>query len=99
MLENVSQVWARLVFDAMVTPIDNSDSTNGMERPLREVAQRLGLGQPKPNRRDQMSACYLSQSVPPTLDMLCKYSQPNVHRGAVLGAVLGARVGDAKFTQ
>lgn len=62
------------------------------------------------------SACYLSQSLPPTLDTLCKYSQSsflndragiwdallananiggeNVHRGAVIGAILGARVGD-----
>ena len=68
------------------------------------------------------SACYLSQSLPPTLDMLCKYSQPsflndgpdgiwkalvanantggeNVHRGAVLGAILGARVGDENLPQ
>ena len=58
-----------------------------------------------------MSACYLSQSIPPTLDMLNKYTQnnnscwkallananiggENVHRGAVLGAILGARTGD-----
>lgn len=57
------------------------------------------------------SACYLSQSLPPTLDMISKYTQSgadiwtalinnaniggeNVHRGAVLGAILGARVGD-----
>ena len=63
------------------------------------------------------SACYLSQSLPPTLDMLCKYTRPshlndgadgiwkallananiggeNVHRGACLGVILGARVGD-----
>lgn len=109
-LEKVSEVWATLVFAAMVSPSD-------MEQPLQDIALRLGLGQPKPNRRDQMSACYLSQSVPPTLDMICKYSQPaflndqpdgiwkaliananiggeNVHRGAVLGAILGARVGD-----
>lgn len=65
------------------------------------------------------SACYLSQSLPPTLDMLSKYTTQqsssqaeagntcwkamlananvggeNVHRGAVLGAILGARAGD-----
>ena len=67
------------------------------------------------------SACYLSQSLPPTLDMLYKYTEPsflndeagiwkalvsnanvggeNVHRGAVLGAVLGARVGDENLPQ
>ena len=56
-----------------------------------------------------MSACYLSGSLPPTLDMLSKYVDKscweallananiggeNVHRGAVLGAILGARSGD-----
>ncbi|KAL9181202.1 hypothetical protein ACHAXT_010007 [Thalassiosira profunda] len=115
LLEKVSAVWADLVSDALLSPASNGDA-NAMEQPLREAAQRLGLSAPKPNRRDQMSACYLSQSVPPTLDMLCKYTQPaylnddagiwkallananiggeNVHRGAVLGAILGARVGD-----
>merc|ERR1719253_1400298 len=79
------------------------------------------MSRPGPNRKDQMSACYLSQSLPPTLDMLSKYSQPtflegtdgiwkallsnantggeNVHRAAVLGAILGARVGDENLPQ
>ena len=54
-------------------------------------------------------ACYLSSSFPPTLDSLTKYipkhdawtglvananvGGENVHRGALLGAVLGARAG------
>lgn len=68
------------------------------------------------------SACYLSQSLPPTLDMIRKYTRAsylnsetegiwkallananiggeNVHRGAVLGAILGARVGDKNLPE
>lgn len=109
-LERVSEVWAELIHAAMTR-----DSTgNEMEQPLSNAARALGLNSPRPNRRDEMSACYLSQSLPPTLDMLSKYTQSsneginscrqallnnaniggeNVHRGAILGAVLGARVG------
>lgn len=62
------------------------------------------------------SACYLAQSLPPTLDMISKYTQQssgkacwsallananiggeNVHRGAVLGAILGAHAGDEEL--
>jgi len=109
-LERVSEVWAGLIYAAIT-----KDATgNEMEQALVDVARALGMNSPRPNRRDEMSACYLSQSLPPTLDMLCKYTQSledknscwnallvnanvggeNVHRGAVLGAVLGARVGD-----
>jgi len=121
-LETASEVWASLIIDALVTPISKGNAENEMEQPLREVAQSLGLGNPRSNRKDQMSACYLGQSLPPTLDMLCKYTQPsflndgadgiwkallananiggeNVHRGAVLGAILGARVGDENLPQ
>mmetsp|Transcript_10531 Transcript_10531/g.22964 ORF Transcript_10531/g.22964 Transcript_10531/m.22964 type:complete len:284 (-) Transcript_10531:102-953(-) len=119
-LERVSEVWASLVYAALVTPI-SPGIENEMDQPLKEVAQKLGMSTPQPNRRDQMSACYLSQSLPPTLDMLYKYTQPssltdedgiwkaliananiggeNVHRGAVLGAILGARVGDENLPQ
>jgi ADP-ribosyl-[dinitrogen reductase] hydrolase len=60
-----------------------------------------------------LSACYLAQSLPPTLDMIAKYARQtsdatcwqallananvggeNVHRGAILGAILGALAGD-----
>ena len=110
LLERVSEVWAELIYAAIT-----EDATgNEMEQPLLNVARALGLNSPRPNRRDEMSACYLSQSLTPTLDMLSKYTQSsseginscrtallnnaniggeNVHRGAVLGAVLGARVG------
>ena len=108
-LERVSEVWAELIYAAITKDATGSE----MEQPLLNVARALGLNSPRPNRRDEMSACYLSQSLPPTLDMLSKYTQSseginscrtallnnaniggeNVHRGAVLGAILGARVG------
>jgi len=113
LLENVSKVWSSLVSAALITP---NTSVSSMEPSLLEVAQKLRMSRPSPNRKDQMSACYLSQSLPPTLDMLNKYTQTsflegtdgiwkallnnantggeNVHRAAVLGAILGARVGD-----
>ena len=109
-LEQVSEVWATLMYAA----ITNDTDGNEMQQPLVNVARAFGLSSPRPDRRDEMSACYLSQSLPPTLDMLSKYTQKsngsnscwkallananiggeNVHRGAVLGAVLGAREGD-----
>ena len=108
-LERVSEVWAELIYAA----ITKDGTGNAMEQPLINAARALGLNSPRPDRRDEMSACYLSQSLPPTLDMLSKYTQrsgsvnscrtallnnaniggENVHRGAVLGAGLGARVG------
>ena len=78
---------------------------------LNQCAQNFGLRRlPNPNGQDQITACYLSQSLPPLLDMVAKYMPPrsnvwdaliananvggeNVHRGSILGAVLGARAG------
>ncbi|KAL3801038.1 hypothetical protein HJC23_002331 [Cyclotella cryptica] len=117
LLERVSGVWANLVKSAIMTPASNAaDSGNEMEKPLVEVARQLGLRNPQPTGRDQMTACYLAQSLPPTLDMISKYTQQssgttcwkallananvggeNVHRGAVLGAILGARAGDEQL--
>lgn len=105
-LERVSEVWAILVYQAIAN--DNTGK-NEMQQPLIDAARALGLSSPRSDRRDQMSACYLSGSLPPTLDMLSKYVDKscweallananiggeNVHRGAVLGAILGARSGD-----
>lgn len=53
-LERVSEVWASLVAAALVAPATNYKNGNGLEQPLREVAQRLGLGNPRPDRKDQM---------------------------------------------
>ena len=53
-LEKSSEVWASLIYAALVTPTNNDNSKNEMEQPLRKVAQELGLGNPQPNRRDQM---------------------------------------------
>lgn len=55
-LETVSKEWANLVSAALITPRSEESSTeiNEIDQALLEVAQRLGLGNPNPNRRDQM---------------------------------------------
>lgn len=53
-LERVSGVWAGLVSAALTSSTVKGNAQNEMEGPLREVAQKLGLGSPQPNRRDQM---------------------------------------------
>lgn len=52
LLEKVSSSWADLVSAALVVP--PSSDANAMDQPLRELAKKLGLGAPQPNRRDQM---------------------------------------------
>lgn len=102
LLEKYSEVWAGLLYAA----INSKDGR--ISEPLENAARALGMNSPRSDRKiDQMSACYLSQSLPPTFDVLSKYTQQgnntwnallananiggeNVHRGAVLGAVLGA---------
>lgn len=55
LLENVSKVWSSLVSAALITP-NTSISSNGneMEPPIIEVAQKLRMSRPSPNRKDQM---------------------------------------------
>jgi len=51
LLENVSKVWAGLVSAALITP---NTSVSSMEPSLLEVAQKLRMSRPSPNRKDQM---------------------------------------------
>ena len=76
-LATASAAWADLVSDALILPISDSDAGNSMLQPIYNVAMQLKFSKPQPNRSDQMSACYLSQSLPPTLDMLAKYTRPS----------------------
>jgi ADP-ribosyl-[dinitrogen reductase] hydrolase len=71
------------------------------------IAKQAGIRQPNPRSADEITACYISQSFPPTVNMIAKYQGrcwegllananiggENVHRGSILGAVLGARDG------
>ncbi|KAL7550731.1 hypothetical protein ACHAWF_013937, partial [Thalassiosira exigua] len=59
-LEKVSEVWSSLIAAALVAPVSEEGNVNEMERPLVEVAQRLGLPSPRPNRRDQMRCVHSS---------------------------------------
>ena len=55
LLENASKVWAGLVSAALITPNTIISSTgNEMEPPIIEVAQKLRMSRPSPNRKDQM---------------------------------------------
>lgn len=99
-LEGTSRVWGLLVAKTL--------QTGTAVDALSETAQSLGMSSlPSPKRSDQMTACYLSSSLPSTLDMVAKYASSsggvwegllananvggeNVHRGSILGAVLGA---------
>ncbi|KAL7503974.1 hypothetical protein ACHAXN_001691 [Cyclotella atomus] len=118
LLRNVSGVWANFVASTVMIPTkDSNDQT--IKTTLFKTAKQLGVRNPQPNTKDQMtvihclSACYLAQSLPPTLDMIAKYARQtsdatcwqallananvggeNVHRGAILGAILGALAGD-----
>lgn len=104
-LEQVSGVWGQLV----ASTIREKDDMNVVST-LHSVSKQLIRRLPRTNNKDEMSACYLEQSLPPLVDMVAKYlpshSQvwdvllananvggENVHRGSVLGAILGARAG------
>ena len=95
-----AKVWSDVIFDA----IHQGD----VENSLTVASRSLGYRAPKANRRDEISACYLDGSLPSLFDMLMKYSTndvwiglvanannggENVHRGALLGACLGALTG------
>ena len=108
MLESVAEVWSTLVADSLIA--SPSSDHREMQPAIVDVARKLGFAAPRAGGKDAMSACYLSQSLPPVLDMLMKYTPKNdvysallananrggenVHSGAVLGAILGARAGD-----
>lgn len=105
-LENMARVWGEVVYDAV-----RGEEGTDMVEVLNGAAGKIGMGRKvRTSGRDEMSACYLSQSVPSALDMAAKYDDTpngawvgllanannggeNVHRGAILGAFLGARAG------
>mmetsp|Transcript_9153 Transcript_9153/g.13514 ORF Transcript_9153/g.13514 Transcript_9153/m.13514 type:complete len:445 (-) Transcript_9153:266-1600(-) len=110
LMESVSMAWSDVVYDALTA---NDDE--GMFQSLQTLmTNSLGIKRaPQRNGRDEMSACYISQSLPSAVDMIAKYSTSpdrkndvwtgliananvggeNVHRGCILGAILGARAG------
>lgn len=106
-LEHDSRVWSRLVY-ASIREDDHDNQQQFVQNDLSQCAEGFGLPRlPSANARDQITACYLSQSLPPLLDMLAKYlpqkdvwggllananvGGENVHRGSIFGAILGAR--------
>ena len=99
-LEGTSRVWSKLVASSL-------KQESSLQDDLIECSKSLGMRRlPSGNRKDEITACYLDSSLPSTLDMVAKYSSgsvwdgvlananvggENVHRGSILGAVLGAR--------
>ncbi|CAB9517908.1 ADP-ribosylglycohydrolase [Seminavis robusta] len=106
-LEQSSRIWSRLVTASLLEEDDAA-----VVQQMNDCSQSWGHRRPpSANAPDQMTACYLSQSVPALLNMIAKYMPKNdgrtgvwnallsnaniggenVHRGSILGAVLGAR--------
>lgn len=105
-LESTSDVWSSFIFDILHGKDINTS--------LDSAAHLLGIKSPLSNARDEISACYLDGSFPPTLNMIKKYTSrnndvwtgilanantggENVHRGSILGAILGAHAGEEKL--
>jgi len=105
-LNQDSRVWSRLVYASIRNEDDQAFSDQ-----LIQCAQEMHLPRvPDANSRDQITACYLSQSLPSLFDMMAKYiprkdvwgallananvGGENVHRGSIFGAILGARAGN-----
>lgn len=112
MLYKVSGIWG----DLLASLVHGDD----VEPSLATAASKLGLrDKPTADRAGAMSACYLGQNLPGTLDFVAKFgpaavTEPaaalragllsnantggeNVHRGAILGAALGAVTGASGF--
>ena len=104
LLEQTNAVWSQVVVDSLR---EASDET--VLDTLKNVSKTLIGRSPKPYR-GQISACYLQQSLPTLIDLVQTYipaqdpwhglltnanaGGENVHRGSVLGAILGARAGN-----
>lgn len=101
-LEKMSRFWSQIVKASLV-----DETEEAMNQDLTAISQKLGFRRPNARSPDELTACYISQSFPPTINMIAKYQAncwdgllananvggENVHRGSILGAVLGARAG------
>ena len=102
-LEKTSEIWSDVIFNTMYSDESLEKTLNEAGRAFGTNKSV------RADRRDEMSACYLDQSFPPALDMILKYDKEkdawtglvananvggeNVHRGAIMGAVLGESAG------
>lgn len=104
-LEGVSSSWSTVV-QAALRNTNEDDFRQALNDFSRETIGRLPNSQVHDD--STMSACYLSAAVPGLVDLIAKYAPgrawqgllananvggENVHRGSVLGAILGARAG------
>jgi len=104
-LEKVARQWSSVVLGAF--SIDEDSFSNTLKNFATQTIQRRP--NPRVDEASTMSACYLGSSLPGLVDMVAKHADggnvwkallananvggENVHRGSILGAVLGARAG------
>jgi len=103
-LQSTSRLWGGLIWDALHSTEGKDDF---VAKDLLHRAKQFGMRSIQPS--EEMTACYLGQSFPALLNMIAKYipskspwkgllananvGGENVHRGSVMGAILGARAG------
>eukprot|EP00588_Corethron_pennatum_P031645 CAMPEP_0194344814 /NCGR_PEP_ID=MMETSP0171-20130528/103112_1 /TAXON_ID=218684 /ORGANISM="Corethron pennatum, Strain L29A3" /LENGTH=379 /DNA_ID=CAMNT_0039111639 /DNA_START=74 /DNA_END=1213 /DNA_ORIENTATION=+ len=101
-LDRWASAWAALAHDAL-----HSESDDAVLDAARKFTGDVGLRPPDPRRGADVAACYLTQSVPGLMNAVARWTPvedvrgallensnaggENVHRGALLGSVLGAR--------
>lgn len=99
-MEQACAPWLRLITAALVVEDDVA-----FDAVIGEVAKAMGLRAPNAHAQDFLCACYLQDSMSTTLDLIATFPKDaeacllrnantggeNVHRGALLGAVCGAR--------
>ena len=100
-LQKAAEHWTDVLCDVF---LDDKDAA--------EAAGFSGATSKLKKKRDPVVACYLASALPACLEMTAKYADAdvfealmananaggeNVHRGALLGAVLGANAGDSKL--
>jgi len=108
--EQIASQWAGVVHSALHENDEESFQT-ALQTFSKQTIRRL----PNPRASDSstLCACYLSQSLPATVDLIAKYlpqNNPwfgllananvggeNVHRGSIIGAILGARASDSNL--
>jgi ADP-ribosyl-[dinitrogen reductase] hydrolase len=108
--ERIASQWAGVVHSALHDENDEG-FLQTLDSFSEQTIRRLPNA--RASDSSTMSACYLSQSLPGMVDMLAKYvgkNKPwdallananvggeNVHRGSVMGAILGARASDSNL--
>mmetsp|Transcript_1635 Transcript_1635/g.3450 ORF Transcript_1635/g.3450 Transcript_1635/m.3450 type:complete len:415 (+) Transcript_1635:213-1457(+) len=108
--EQIASQWASVV-DSSLQDNDEQSFQTALNTFSKQTIRRLP--NPRASDSSTLCACYLSQSLPAMMDLIAKYlpqNNPwfgllananvggeNVHRGSIIGAVLGARASDSNL--